>query len=291
MFTVSIRILSLMPIIKTRRKMLKIHCKISWKEQEIQTMQKMQTSHIKILRMYSYDLPLWLLFLLHVWIGTQRRCAWMQYSLRIELFGKSSLGHWTSGNVLWNKLSFISSMLLFHKLCRTKTCYHSFIVQFIVHNDNLSNHNSRINLFSFVILCLIDNFSGLSIFVSSPQRAVQQSRLLFNPDDILNMWNLWSYHVHVFIVPDICHCNHDRGDQIILQIRRSMWRNYNGIFWYRAGVKECVADTLHALYGVIAQLMTRYLLTNFLINDLFIFLSFLTFVTINLITFLFYNLY
>lgn len=132
----------------------------------------MQKGHLKILWMHSYDLPLWILFLLHVWVRAQSWSTWMYYSIRFELFRKSSLGHWTSRNVLLNKSCLISSMSLFHKLFKLKTCHSSSIVQLIVHNNHLSNNNRCINLFSFVILCVIDNIFGAGIFVSTSRRAL-----------------------------------------------------------------------------------------------------------------------
>lgn len=100
-------------------------------------------------------------------------------------------------------------MFLFHKFSWSKTCNNSGIVQLIVHNDDLPNYNRCIDNFSNAILRFIDNIYSFSIFVSSPQLAMQQSGFLSNSDNKLNMWNLWSYHVHVFILPDFCYCNHD----------------------------------------------------------------------------------
>lgn len=137
----------------------------------------MLSSHIKIIRLHSYDLFMWILLLLYVRVGIERRTS-MQHSITFKLFVKSSLGHLTSWNVLWNKFTFISSLFEFLKLCRSTTCHSSNTFQFIVYNDNLPNHNRRIYLLNDIILFTNNNIFDIGILVSSLKRAMQQSRLL-----------------------------------------------------------------------------------------------------------------
>ena len=189
--------------------MLKKRNKIFVEEQKVQTVQKLQTSHRKVIGMHAHDLPMWQLLLLHVrGVVIKNGHPSMQCAQSFELYAGYQVGNRTQANVLLNYCAVFSQVFVF-LLAFSQTAHASSVsLQYCLLLAGLpDNHRAVFNSRTYFIQpTYLSGHTGCTSF--APQLSMSRRRLHDNQMDLLKIWLMCAHFQRIAFIPIFCRRYH-----------------------------------------------------------------------------------